>query len=901
MTLRFKTILAVGLVEIVVLAALGYSTLTAMQRSVTQEFKGRTDATHQLLASVATDALIAFDLARLDGVIQQVVTNDDVAYVGVSSRGQWVSFAGQMAAIDGPVDDSPADVLDSVFDTRRPVVEAGTQFGSVHIGFDVSAIQDQMAAVRARFGVIALIGLLTSACLSFVFGSWLSRRARRLNAAAERLGRGDFNALMVDSGSDEFADLSRSFNHMADRLRSEAKQREFALQQARENQTALLTRSEEVERYNQLSNLLNVVQLNMILNPLQDIYNPALTDDLLELTNSDIGFIASLDGIASDGVLPIVAWANRTGSAEVDRQIKYHGGFMHWQHTHHDDIGFDSVGHYVSSAEQIAEVLNDADLASHFKYGAFLPLIQRGKVTAVFGFMRKAEPYTETLEHFIQPLVTTCSQLVDATKNNAARVQAEQELKTSEATIRSILESADDAIMTLTESGVVASANRGAGKVFGVPSDDLIGLWFGELLDADRRLQITLEGLGVLVPETDGEVLNLEARRLSGGTVPIEMSLSPMELDGEHLYTAVVRDVTEKRQAQEALKRYSNQLDSILSLSGDGFIAFDAIGQVGYANPAFEKLFGIDCSSGPGQTLGTLSRRLVAIAENWHTALDDLVDGQSYRVKVLKPSQRYLHITARTMRSDEGEAIGRVMYFQDVTHQTEVDRMKSEFLSTAAHELRTPLASVYGFSELLMSIDYDKETRNDLLETIHKQASRLTKLIDELLDLARIEARAGKDFDIKSGDLRSFLQEISSSFVMQNDDRELQIDLPDELPSVAFDEDKLAQAVSNIISNAYKYSPEGGEISLSAVQIGNQVGIQVQDQGLGMSHEAVSRIYDRFFRADPSCNIPGTGLGMSVVKEIIEIHGGQIDIESEPGQGTTVTLWLPQDQQLAVG
>ena len=136
---------------------------------------------------------------------------------------------------------------------------------------------------------------------------------------------------------------------------------------------------------------------------------------------------------------------------------------------------------------------------------------------------------------------------------------------------------------------------------------------------------------------------------------------------------------------------------------------------------------------------------------------------------------------------------------------------------------------------------------------------------------------------------------------MQNDDRLLAVELPDQLPAVAFDEDKLAQAVSNIVSNVYKYSPDGGDISLSAIQVGHQVGIQVQDSGLGMSDEAVKRIYDRFYRADPSCNTPGTGLGMSVVKEIIDLHGGQIDIKSESGQGTTVALWLPQDQPLAVG
>ena len=901
MTLRLKTILAIGLVEIFVLAILGYSTLTAMEKSVTKEFLGRVQATQTLLEGIAKESLISYDLARLDGVISQVVENDDIDHVGVSANGQWVSFAGNMVPVNIQSMGSLNQAHGSIFHTVDVISEGGMEFGQIHVGFDVSSIQTQLNDVYVRFAGIAAVGLMLSAFLSYLIGSWLSRRAGRLIRASERLGQGDFNAVMVDQGSDEFAMLSRSFNHMADRLRSEARQRESALQQARDNEMELRQRSDDVERYNQLSNLLNVVQLNVILNPTQSIFGPALADDLLTLTNSQVCFIASHDEPSGESMLPIAAWADCTGDTQVAELIQQHLGFVTWEAVETDDIGFDSIGLITDSTETLSRVLGSSELAGRFSHGAFLPIIQKGIVTGVFGFLRNSGPYNETLENFLQPLMTTCSQLSDAAKNNQARVLAEQELQSSEETIRSVLESANDAIMTLTESGVVASANKAAGKVFGIPAQDLVGLWFGELLDSELRLKITLEGLGVLIPENPEDVLNLEARRLSGGSVPIEMSLSPISGEDERLYTAVVRDVTEKIQAQQALEQYSNQLDSILSLSGDGFIAFDAQGQVGYANPAFEKLMGVTGIALPGHNMGTLSKRLISNSENWNIPLAELHDGQSYRIKLLKPAQRYIHVTARTMRGERGEPLGTVMYFQDVTHQTEVDRMKSEFLSTAAHELRTPLASVYGFSELLMSIDYDKETRDDLLETIHKQASRLTKLIDELLDLARIEARAGKDFDIKTGDLAGFLSELCGSFIMHNDERVLQVELPEALPSVAFDEDKLAQAVNNILTNAYKYSPEGGQITLTAIQVGSQVGIQVQDQGLGMSHEAVSRIYDRFYRADPSCTIPGTGLGMSVVKEIIEIHGGQIDIESELGQGTTVTLWLPEDQALAVG
>lgn len=497
-------------------------------------------------------------------------------------------------------------------------------------------------------------------------------------------------------------------------------------------------------------------------------------------------------------------------------------------------------------------------------------------------------------------MITTCSQLVEARDNVEARQEAETQLRANENKIRSILESASDGIMTLTSNGVVASANRAAGQVFGLPSEQLVGLWFGELLCKDLRTALANGVPGVIGMADSSGVISSIAVRLTGTEVPIEMSLSPMDTDGEEMFTAVVRDVTEKQEAQEALRAHSQQLDSILSLSGDGFVAFDALGKVGYANPAFNRLLGIRSGDADVNTIGGLGLRLIHQSDGWNFTLDQLEDGNIYQINLIKPSPKIAEISARTMRDEEGRPLGRVMYFRDVTHQAEVDRMKSEFLSTAAHELRTPLASVYGFSELLMSMDYDKETRDDLLGTIHKQASRLTKLIDELLDLARIEARAGKDFDITKGDLVQFVNDMCTGFVTPGDDRKLEYDLPDSVPSVAFDDDKLAQALNNIISNAFKYSPDGGRVVLSMMVEDGRVGISVKDEGMGMSQEAVARIFDRFYRADPSCNIPGTGLGMSVVKEIMDLHGGEVEIRSQLNEGTCAILWIPSESMDAV-
>ena len=238
-----------------------------------------------------------------------------------------------------------------------------------------------------------------------------------------------------------------------------------------------------------------------------------------------------------------------------------------------------------------------------------------------------------------------------------------------------------------------------------------------------------------------------------------------------------------------------------------------------------------------------------------------------------------------------------MLYLRDVTRELEVDRMKSEFLSSAAHELRTPMASIFGFAELLLRKSYPDERKREMIDTIHRQAKHLTNLVNELLDLARIEARAGKDFKLEELPLAPMINDAVAALLMPNDTRKVELDLPQSLPLVRVDPGKLRQALTNILSNAYKYSPNGGRIRLSIEERKGPdrdfIGVQVSDQGIGMTPEQLTHACERFYRADTSGNIPGTGLGLSLVKEIMQVQGGSIDMASEYGKGTTVTLWMP--------
>jgi signal transduction histidine kinase len=247
------------------------------------------------------------------------------------------------------------------------------------------------------------------------------------------------------------------------------------------------------------------------------------------------------------------------------------------------------------------------------------------------------------------------------------------------------------------------------------------------------------------------------------------------------------------------------------------------------------------------------------------------------------------------LRQGHGGGVSQVLSMRDVTHETEVDLMKSEFLSTAAHELRTPMSSIYGFSELMLRRRLSPERQQEVVATIHRQSELMIAIINELLDLARIEARRGQDFVLESCDLTQLLPALVADFRAPGQRPEPQLDLGTRPAPVNVDPAKLRQALLNVLSNAYKYSPGGGAVDVRLLRDDGllRLGIEVRDHGIGMTPEQLARVSERFYRADASGTIPGTGLGMSIVKEIVELLGGSLALASEAGQGTTVTLWLP--------
>ena len=256
----------------------------------------------------------------------------------------------------------------------------------------------------------------------------------------------------------------------------------------------------------------------------------------------------------------------------------------------------------------------------------------------------------------------------------------------------------------------------------------------------------------------------------------------------------------------------------------------------------------------------------------------------------------WTHIIATPIDIND-ENSGYVSIQADITQKNIINKMKSEFVSTAAHELRTPLTVINGYVELLIMDIGSKDEQREMLSTIHTQSEAMAHLLNEMLDIARIEAQAVGLYQMELQPIGPRLQTLADSFITPNNHNKVTLVLSPNLPEVKVDIAKLEQAIKNCLSNAYKFSPKRGEVTMRVTEVTHdkqrKVLIAIEDQGIGMTPEQLERVFEKFYRADPSGVIPGTGLGMAIIKSIIEQHGGTIVIESEYGKGTKVMLYLP--------
>lgn len=360
----------------------------------------------------------------------------------------------------------------------------------------------------------------------------------------------------------------------------------------------------------------------------------------------------------------------------------------------------------------------------------------------------------------------------------------------------------------------------------------------------------------------------------------------------------ICTDVTALQEAEALATRRAELMDQIYRMSPDGILVSDAAGRVTFANPALLRMFALDAADVVGhslQELDTIGEQTVAEG-SIYTPMSSAAYAKPALLRLMHPRSMVL---SRSCLSSADTGGGNIFFFRDVSGEAAVERAKSEFLRTAAHELRTPLTSVLGFSEILLNRNLDEETRNDLLNTIHQTAQRLSAMSADLLDVARIDAGALGELNMQPVSLPTFLQSMVDAVVAPDGRRAVLKPVPAGL-QVYTDRDRMEVVLRQLLGNAFKFSGADTVVTLEA-EAGRMddvrgILLKVRDCGIGMPPEVQARVFERFYRADTTGDVIGTGLGMSIVQDTLGLLHGRVKLGSEPGKGTEVTVWLPENQ-----
>lgn len=344
---------------------------------------------------------------------------------------------------------------------------------------------------------------------------------------------------------------------------------------------------------------------------------------------------------------------------------------------------------------------------------------------------------------------------------------------------------------------------------------------------------------------------------------------------------------------------------AILEAVADGVMVADAHGRIILFNAAAERILGLSRERMLGRSTDEFLGLFGGGARSWAEAIYQWARELAPRHEGTFLAER-LDIEGRTVSVHLApvfmgdEFIGSVSVFRDISKEVEVDRLKSDFVSTVSHELRTPLTAIKGYADLLLmgAAGPIGERQRKFLGIIRSNADRLTLLVHDLLDLSRIESgRIGLSLMPLNLEpiIRRVLTLVNGRKAQEGKIIRIGVEVAPGLPPVLADETRVTQILMNLVDNAYNYTPAGGQVLIRAQPLEGAVEVSVSDTGIGISREDLPHIFERFYRGnDPLVQrIPGTGLGLAIVKHLVELHGGHIWVDSEPGQGSTFRFLLP--------
>jgi PAS domain S-box-containing protein len=503
------------------------------------------------------------------------------------------------------------------------------------------------------------------------------------------------------------------------------------------------------------------------------------------------------------------------------------------------------------------------------------------------------------------------------------RRDARKEALEAETRMRSVVDHVVDGIITINDRGIVTTFNPAAERIFGYAAREVIGENVRMLMPEPDRSRH--DGyLGSYLRTGEAKIIGIGrevlGRRKDGSSFPMDLAISEFRLGANRYFTGIVRDITERKRAEDELRLAGERMRSVVNHVVDGIITIDERGGIESFNPAAEKLFGFARAEVVGRNVKML------MPEPYHAEHDAYISNylRSGVPKIIGigrevVGQRKDGSTFPMELAVSEFHIGVRRYFtgivRDITERkrleqqlrervqqlAEADRQKNEFLAMLSHELRNPLAPMRNALSLMKYAAADERAVVDARELMERQLHQLVRLVDDLLDVSRI-IRGKVELRKERADLAGVIASAIETArpVIDAFGHELAVLLPDQPLEVEGDVVRLAQVVSNLLTNAARYSGKGGRINLDAWHEGGEALISVRDYGVGIPPELLPRIFDLFVQGDHTLarSLGGLGIGLTLAKRLVEMHGGTVTATSAgAGTGSEFLVRLPLARQ----
>lgn len=484
--------------------------------------------------------------------------------------------------------------------------------------------------------------------------------------------------------------------------------------------------------------------------------------------------------------------------------------------------------------------------------------------------------------------------------------RTESALRASETRLRGFMDASIDCVIGMDQHGAITDFNPAAERIFQVPREQAMGRQLSRVIMPAHLGNLHDAGLATYLATGNGPALNRRietiGRRADGETFPLELTAIPYDVEGVPWFAGYIRDITDRVEMEGALRESEERARGAFENGPIGMSLVQLDGSILDANRSLQELLGFDDEPMVNRSWPALVAP--ADREDVKTDFATLIAGEALaserdcRFLRADGTMVWVHQAVSMVADRHGDPSLFVCQLVDLTEARESDRLKNEFVATVSHELRTPLTAITGFVDLMLdgAAGELNPTMERFLTVAQGNGRRLGNLINDLLDMSKIEA--GKvELRLLPTDLATVAEQAVHSVTpqMEAKDQTLTVVIPEGLPPALADTTRLVQILTNLLSNANKYTPEGGSIGLAASVRDDLIHIGISDTGVGLTAEEQARVFDRFYQAQGSNRkiTGGTGLGLAITRSLVELHGGSIGLTSAHGEGSTFWFTLP--------